>query len=102
MQKKEPLFAAVLTLLVAVAPAFRGRGIAGAYYDHVRPGLAAEGYASIVAAVKHDNEPSLRMHRKVGFRTLGRLWDARLGPFRRTMLGPRTAATLGARSRACD
>jgi GNAT superfamily N-acetyltransferase len=82
---------------VFTAPDFRGRGVAASYYDHVRPLLASEGYSSILATVRRDNEASLRAHHKAGFTRVGRLWDAKLGPWSHTVIGPRTRGRVGAR-----
>jgi RimJ/RimL family protein N-acetyltransferase len=70
------------------APAFRRFGLARGYYAFVRPFLSRLGYRRLICHVRHDNLASLRLHQSVGFRNVGVIWDAHLGPIRRAVLIP--------------
>lgn len=79
---------------IFTAPAFRRLGLARAYYAFLRPILLEEGCRRLICYVKFDNTPSLRLHRSVGFRQVGVIWDAHLGPLRRALLIPEARPRL--------
>lgn len=59
-------------LSVAVTPAARGGGIAGALLQRHLGRLAALGIARIFLEVGEDNEPALALYEKAGFRAVGK------------------------------
>ena len=77
-------------LSVAVAPARRGRGIAGALLNlHLRR-LAGLGTRAVFLEVDEDNEPARRLYRRAGFQEVGR----RAGYYREGRDRPANALVL--------
>jgi RimJ/RimL family protein N-acetyltransferase len=76
------------------APAFRRFGLARGYYAFVLPYLAQLGFRRLICHVRHDNLASMRLHQSVGFRCVGVIWDAHLGPLRRAILIPEAPPLL--------
>jgi [ribosomal protein S18]-alanine N-acetyltransferase len=75
---------------VAVAPARRGRGLAGALLNlHLRR-LAGLGAHAVFLEVDEDNEPARRLYQRAGFREVGR----RPGYYQQSRDNPATALVL--------
>jgi phosphinothricin acetyltransferase len=56
---------------VYVAPEARRQGVARRLYRSLFEVLATQGYCGAFAGVTLPNDPSVRLHRSVGFMTLG-------------------------------
>lgn len=59
---------------VATAPAFRGRGLAGAALSHLAAWARTHGAASAYLQVMSANEPARRLYARLGFSTLYAYW----------------------------
>jgi ribosomal-protein-alanine N-acetyltransferase len=59
-------------LSVAVAPAYRGRGLARQLLDLNLRRLAGLGAEAVFLEVDEDNAPACRLYRRAGFREVGR------------------------------
>jgi len=60
------------------AQPYRGRGVASGFYGFVGSSLEALGYDRLVCWVSDRNISSLRAHAKVGFTTVGLIYEVRL------------------------
>nr|HEX4318642.1 GNAT family N-acetyltransferase [Kofleriaceae bacterium] len=61
---------------IYVADGARGRGLGGPLYGELLRELAARDFRSAVAGVTLPNEPSLRLHARLGFELVGTFRDA--------------------------
>lgn len=54
-------------IFTGVTPAYRGRGIAGALFEHCRPALAERDTRQFLLEVLQVNEPAVKAYRRTGF-----------------------------------
>ena len=83
---------------VYVAAAARGRGVGRALLDALIPASEAAGYWTLLAGVLAENERSLALHERVGFRRIGvqrRLGQDARGRWRDVVLLERRSLTIG-------
>ncbi|HEX6686205.1 MAG TPA: GNAT family N-acetyltransferase [Candidatus Limnocylindrales bacterium] len=67
-----PAYSGVVEHGVYIDPAARGRGVGTALLDRLIASTEAAGIWTIQAAIFPENEASLALHRKAGFRVVGR------------------------------
>jgi len=58
---------------IYAVPDVRGRGICGAYYQHLKNLLHQQGFERLVCRISPGNEASIRAHAHAGFRACGLL-----------------------------
>ena len=83
---------------VYVAAAARGLGVGRALLEALIPASEAAGYWTLFAGVLAENERSLALHERVGFRRIGvqrRLGQDALGRWRDVVLLERRSLTVG-------
>ncbi|HYL39720.1 MAG TPA: GNAT family N-acetyltransferase [Candidatus Binatus sp.] len=68
---RRPVYAGVAWESVYVAEARRGRGIGRTLLEALIAAAEAAGIWTLLAGIEVENEPSLALHRQVGFRRLG-------------------------------
>jgi len=61
---------------VYVRDGYRGKGLGGLVLDRLIAVARARGHHSMIARITGDNEPSLRLHERHGFRPVGREREA--------------------------
>ncbi|HKG56273.1 MAG TPA: GNAT family N-acetyltransferase [Candidatus Limnocylindrales bacterium] len=95
---KRHVYRGVAEVSVYVAAAARGSGIGRALFDALIPASEAAGVWTIQAGVIADNERSLRLHQRAGFRRVGvreRFGRDRDGQWRDVVLLERRSAVVG-------
>jgi len=60
---------------IAVAPAYRGRGLAVPLYEALLAELLARGFHAVVAVINMPNDASVALHERAGFRRVGVLHE---------------------------
>ncbi|MFC4910041.1 GNAT family N-acetyltransferase [Actinomadura gamaensis] len=91
------VYAGVVEPSIYVDPSYRGRGVAAALLDTLIESTEAAGIWTLQSGVFPENEPSLRLHEKAGFRTVGvrhRIARHR-GRWRDVILLERRSSTVG-------
>ncbi|GMQ94354.1 MAG: GNAT family N-acetyltransferase [Acidimicrobiia bacterium] len=73
---------------VVLAPGTEGRGLGSKLYAELLDALRAEGFHRAYAIIALPNDPSIALHRKLGYREIGVLEEAGFkdGKFHSTML----------------
>lgn len=94
---QRPAYAGVAEVSVYVAAAERGGGVGSQLLRHVIAASEAEGIWTLQAAVFPENEATIRLHRRAGFRVVGRRERiGKLGPmWRDTTLLERRSPRVG-------
>lgn len=83
---------------VYVAATARGRGVGRALLEALIPAAESAGYWTLFAGVLAENERSLALHQRVGFRVIGvqhRLGEDALGRWRDVVLLERRSGVVG-------
>jgi L-amino acid N-acyltransferase YncA len=92
------VYGGVAEISVYVAAAARGRGVGRALLERLVPASEEAGIWTLQAGIFPENEPSLALHRRCGFREVGRRERlGKLGPtWRDVILLERRSRTVGA------
>jgi L-amino acid N-acyltransferase YncA len=69
--RERPAYRWSVEVTVYVHGACRGQGIGSALYEQLFDDLAAKGYCQALAGIALPNDPSVRLHRSVGFEPIG-------------------------------
>lgn len=91
------VYAGVAELSIYVAASARGRGVGSALMSRLIEASEAEGYWTLNSGVFPENEATVALHQKFGFRTVGRRdrIGQRHGVWRDTLLLERRSQTVG-------
>jgi L-amino acid N-acyltransferase YncA len=95
---KRHVYRGVAEVSVYVAASARGAGVGRTLFDALIPASEAEGIWTIQAGVMADNQASLRLHERAGFRRVGvreRFGQHRDGRWRDVVLLERRSGTAG-------
>lgn len=57
---------------IAIAPAYRGRGLGRQLLEHLIDTATAEGATLVALETRHSNTPALALYTRLGFRQVGR------------------------------
>ena len=93
-----PVYAGVCEVMVYVREVARGRGVGGQLMRGLVDASEAAGIWTLQASVFPENIPSIRVHRRAGFRVVGtraRIARFRDGSWRDTVLLERRSAVAG-------
>ena len=69
--RPHPAFDRTIETSIYVAPDAAGRGVASALYERLFAALAGQGLHRAVVGIALPNEASVRLHARLGFRTVG-------------------------------
>ena len=92
------VYAGVAWESVYVAASARGRGVGGALLAELIPASGQAGVWTLLAGVLADNQPSLALHERAGFRRIGvqeRLGRDTAGRWRDVVLMERRSTSIG-------
>lgn len=93
---RRPVYRGVAEVSVYVAAAARGRGLGGLLLESLIESSEAHGLWTLQASILAENEASLNVHQRCGFRVVGRRERIaqRLGVWRDTILMERRSVKL--------
>lgn len=69
--KPKEAYSWTVEVSVYVLPAFQGRGLARRLYERLFATLEAQGYRTLLAGIVLPNEPSVRLHERLGMKPAG-------------------------------